>query len=152
MAAERTLVLVKPDGVQRGLVGEVVGRLERRGLRLVAIRLLRIDDELAGRQYAEHAAKPFYAGLVRFMTASPVVAMVWEGEGAVAVVRATMGATDPAAAAPGTIRGDLGLTMPNNVVHGSDSVERAAVEVGLFFRAEELVAWESALRPWVEGG
>lgn len=145
---ERTLVLVKPDGVQRGLVGEVVSRLERRGLRLAGMKLMRIDAGLAARQYAEHAGKPFYAGLVDLMTASPVVAMVWEGPSAVALVRSTMGATDPVSALPGTIRGDLGLALPTNVVHGSDSPERAEVEIGLFFRDAELVDWRGALEEW----
>jgi nucleoside-diphosphate kinase len=152
MTVERTLVLVKPDGVQRGLVGEVVGRLERRGLHLVGLKLMRIDEALAARHYAEHVGKPFYAGLVRFITSAPVVAMVWEGPGAVALVRSTMGATDPAASAPGTIRGDLAVSIGTNVVHGSDSPERAEVEVALFFRGEELVAWESAVAAWTVGG
>jgi len=151
MAEQRTLVLVKPDGVQRGLVGEILTRLERRGLRLCAIKLLRVDEALAARHYAEHQGKPFYPGLVRFITSGPVVAMVWEGPGAVALVRAAMGATDPAAAAPGTIRGDLALSIGNNVVHGSDSPERAAAEVALFFDQAELVEWESALRDWTVG-
>ena len=149
---ERTLVLVKPDGVQRGLIGEVVSRLERRGLRLAGIKLMRIDGALAERQYAEHVGKPFYAELVGLMTAAPVVAMVWEGPSAVSLVRSTMGATDPVAAAPGTIRGDLGLALPANVVHGSDSAERGEVEVGLFFRAEELVDWRGALDGWTGAG
>jgi nucleoside-diphosphate kinase len=151
MSVERTLVLVKPDGVQRGLVGEVVGRLERRGLHLVGLKLMRIDEQLAARHYAEHVGKPFYAGLVRFITSSPVVAMVWEGPGAVALVRATMGATDPAKSAPGTIRGDLAVSIGTNVVHGSDSPERAEVEVALFFGAAELVSWESSLADWTVG-
>jgi nucleoside-diphosphate kinase len=152
MASERTLVLVKPDGVQRGLVGEVVRRLERRGLRLAGLKLMWVDEALAGRHYAEHAGKPFYADLVRFITSGPLVAMVWEGPGAVGLVRAAMGATDPASAAPGTIRGDLAVSVQNNLVHGSDSPERGLAEVGLFFRPEELVEWESALRGWVQGG
>jgi nucleoside-diphosphate kinase len=151
MGTERTLVLVKPDGVQRGLVGEIIARLERRGLHLTGLKLLRLDEGLAGRHYAEHREKPFYAGLVRFITAGPVVAMVWEGPGAVALVRSAMGATDPAKSPPGTIRGDLAVSIANNVVHGSDSPERAEVEVGLFFREEELVAWESAVGAWVAG-
>lgn len=151
MSTERTLVLVKPDGVQRGLVGEVIARLERRGLHLSGLKLLRLDEALAGRHYAEHAGKPFYPGLVRFITSGPVVAMVWEGPGAVALVRAAMGATDPATSPPGTIRGDLAVSIANNVVHGSDSPERAEVEVRLFFRDEELVAWESAVAGWVAG-
>ena len=152
MSAERTLVLVKPDGVQRGLVGDVVSRLERRGLHLVGLKLMRIDEQLAARHYAEHVGKPFYPGLVRFITSSPVVAMVWEGPGAVALVRSTMGATDPAKSAPGTIRGDLAVSIGTNVVHGSDSPERAGVEVGLFFQEDELVSWQSAVAEWTTGG
>jgi len=151
MTEERTLVLVKPDGVQRGLVGEIVSRLERRGLHLAGLKLMRIDEALAARHYAEHVGKPFYPGLVRFITSAPVVAMVWEGPGAVALVRASMGATDPAKSAPGTIRGDLAVSIGTNVVHGSDSPERAEVEVSLFFREEELVAWESAVAAWTVG-
>jgi len=139
MTLERTLVLVKPDGVRRALVGEIIGRLERRGLRLCGLRMLRVDDVLAGRHYAEHQGKPFYAELIRFITSGPTVAMVWEGPAAVALVRATMGATDPARSAPGTIRGDLATSMPDNLIHGSDSAERAAAEVALFFSEQELV-------------
>jgi nucleoside-diphosphate kinase len=151
MSAERTLVLVKPDGVQRGLVGEVIGRLERRGLHLVGLKEMRMDEALASRHYAEHVGKPFYRALVDFITSGPVVAMVWEGPGAVSMVRSMMGATNPADAAPGTIRGDLAVAIATNVVHGSDSVERALVEVGLFFVAGELVEWEGALSGWVAG-
>jgi len=149
MAMERTLVLVKPDGVQRGLVGEVIGRLERRGLKLMGLKLLQVGQGLAASHYAEHRSKPFYAGLVAFITSAPVVAMVWEGSGAVAMVRAMMGATDPAQAAPGTIRGDLAVDIGMNVVHGSDSPERAAAEVALFFRGDELVEWERTVARWV---
>lgn len=149
MASERTLVLVKPDGVQRGLVGEVIRRLEARGLQLVGLKLMHVDADLAGRHYAEHRGKPFFDGLVAFITASPVVAMVWSGPSAVAVVRQTMGATNPAAAAPGTIRGDLAVDIGRNVVHGSDSPERAEQEVELFFSAAELVAWERTAGRWL---
>ena len=149
MSLERTLVLVKPDGVQRGLAGEVIGRLERRGLQLVGLKLIRISEELAGRHYAEHAEKPFYSGLVAFITSAPVVAMVWRGPGAVAMVRTIMGATNPANAAPGTIRGDLAVSIGMNVIHGSDSVERAAQEVALFFAADELISWERSLDHWL---
>jgi nucleoside-diphosphate kinase len=149
---ERTLVLVKPDGVQRGLVGEVVGRLERRGLKPVGMKLMRIDEELAARHYAEHRGKPFYVGLVSFVTSSPVVAMVWEGPGAVALVRAMMGATNPAAAAPGTVRGDLAVDLGMNVIHGSDSPQRAAEEVALFFDETEIVEWQPSLARWVTEG
>jgi nucleoside-diphosphate kinase len=149
MATEQTLVLVKPDAVQRGLIGEVITRLERRGLQLVGMKLMRITDELAGRHYEEHRAKPFFAGLVSFITSAPVVAMVWEGPGAVSMVRAMMGATNPANAAPGTIRGDLAVSFGMNVIHGSDSLESAAREVSLFFSGEELVPWERTIDRWV---
>ena len=133
MAVERTLVLVKPDAVRRGLCGEIIARLERRGLALRGARLVQVDEELAGAHYAEHRGKDFFAGLVSFITSGPTLALVVEGESAVSVVRATMGATDPAKAAPGTIRGDLGLSMPDNLVHGSDSSESAARELALWF-------------------
>jgi nucleoside-diphosphate kinase len=133
MAVERTLVLVKPDAVRRGLSGEIIARLERRGLVLRGAKLLQVDEELAGAHYAEHRGKDFFAGLVSFITSGPTLALIVEGESAVTVVRATMGATDPAKAAPGTIRGDLGLSMPDNLVHGSDSPESAARELALWF-------------------
>ena len=142
-------MLVKPDGVQRGLVGAVLSRFEQRGLHLIALKLLRLDAELAGTHYAEHRDKPFFSGLVDFITAAPLVAMVWEGPGAVAMVRSMMGATDPAAAAPGTIRGDYALSIGANVVHGSDSAPRAAQEIALFFSASELVDWKAELEPWL---
>ena len=147
--SEQTLVLVKPDGVQRGLVGEVVGRLERRGLRLMGMKLMRITEELAGRHYAEHREKPFFGGLVSFITSAPVVAMVWEGPGAVAMVRTMMGATNPANAAPGTIRGDLAVDFGMNVIHGSDSTESAEREVSLFFAADEVLPWARTIDAWV---
>jgi nucleoside-diphosphate kinase len=149
MATERTLVLVKPDGVQRGLVGEVICRLERRGLQLTAMKLMRISEELAGRHYAEHREKPFFAGLVSFITSAPVVAMVWQGPGAVAMVRTMVGATNPANAAPGTIRGDLAVSFGMNVIHGSDSTESAQREVDLFFTAAEVLEWQRTIDPWV---
>jgi nucleoside-diphosphate kinase len=133
MAVERTLVLVKPDAVRRGLSGEIVARLERRGLLLRGAKLVQVDEELADAHYAEHRGKDFFAGLVAFITSGPTLALVVEGESAVAVVRATMGATDPAKAAAGTIRGDLGLSMPDNLVHGSDSLESAGRELALWF-------------------
>jgi nucleoside-diphosphate kinase len=125
--------MVKPDGVARGLVGEVIGRFERKGLRLEKIRSLMIDEAMAGVHYAEHVDKPFFAELVDFITSGPVVAMEWSGESAVTVARTLMGATDPKGAAPGTIRGDLGLIVTNNIVHGSDSTESAKRELGIFF-------------------
>jgi len=136
---ERTFIMVKPNGVARGLVGEIVSRFERRGFVLRGMKALRIDRELAERHYAEHAGKPFFESLVRFITSGPVVAMVWEGREAVSVARAMMGATDSAQAAPGTIRGDFSLSKEENVVHGSDSPESAAREIALFFREDELV-------------
>ena len=151
VSTERTLVLVKPDGVQRHLIGEVIGRFERRGLHLVAMKLMRIDQDLAERHYAEHRGKPFFDGLVAFITSTPVVAMVWEGVDAVAQVRTMMGATNPSAAAPGSIRGDLAVNIGNNVVHGSDAPERGAVEVALFFTPDELIEWSAADNVWVSG-
>ncbi len=139
MALERTLVLVKPDAVQRGLAGEIIRRLEARGLSMRAAKLVRVDRELAERHYAEHAEKPFFSELVEFIVSAPTLALVVEGEGAIAIVRTAMGATDPANAAPGTIRGDLALSMPDNLVHGSDSRESAEREIGLWFSPGELV-------------
>ena len=136
---ERTFIMVKPNGVARGLVGEVVARFERRGLVLRALKLMRIPRELAERHYAEHREKPFFDELVEFITSGPVVAMVWEGNEAIGVARTMMGATDPVKAAPGTIRGDFATVMAENVVHGSDGSESAAREIGLFFTAGELV-------------
>ena len=133
MALERTFLMVKPDGVARGLVGEIVGRLERKGLRLVAARLQTVSAQLAGEHYAEHQARPFYPELLDFITGGPVMAMVWEGESAVSVARLLMGPTDPAKAPPGTIRGDFGLQTTMNLVHGSDSVDSAEREIGLWF-------------------
>jgi nucleoside-diphosphate kinase len=133
MAAERTLVLIKPDAVRRGLAGEILRRFELRGLEICEARLLTVDRELAGEHYAEHAEKPFFGELVEFITSGPTLALVLEGEGAIATVRTTMGATNPADAGPGTIRGDLALSMPDNLVHGSDSAESAAREISLWF-------------------
>ena len=146
---ERTLVLVKPDGVQRGLVGEITRRLEDRGLKLVGLKMMRISSELAARHYAEHRGKPFYDGLIRFITSGPVVAMVWEGREAVTVVRGVMGATDPLKAAPGTIRGDLALDLGMNLIHGSDSLERSTAELGLFFKPDELQDYERSQDRWI---
>ena len=133
MALERTLVLVKPDAMRRGLAGEIVARLERRGLVLRGADLVHVDRDLAEQHYAEHREKPFFEELVEFITSSPTLALAVEGEGAIALVRTTMGATNPANAAPGTIRGDLALSMPDNLVHGSDSPESAARELALWF-------------------
>ncbi len=136
---ERTLVLIKPDAVARGLAGEILGRLERRGLALRGAKLVQVDRALAEEHYAEHREKPFFGELVEFITTAPTLALVVEGEGAIKVVRTTMGGTNPAEAAPGTIRGDLALAMPDNLVHGSDSPESAEREIALWFAADELV-------------
>ena len=133
MAAERTLVLIKPDAVRRGLAGEILARFERQDLELRAVKLVQVDRPLAEEHYAEHAEKPFYGELVEFITSGSTLALVLEGEGAIAAVRATMGATNPADATPGSIRGDLALSMPDNLVHGSDSPESAAREIALWF-------------------
>jgi nucleoside-diphosphate kinase len=133
MAAERTLVLIKPDAMRRGLAGEILRRFELQGLELRAVKLVEVDRALAEEHYAEHAEKPFYGELVEFITSGPTLAVVLEGEGAIAGVRATMGATNPADATPGSIRGDLALSMPDNLVHGSDSPESAAREIALWF-------------------
>ncbi len=136
---EQTLVLIKPDAVARGLAGELLGRFERRGLTITAAKLLVVDRELAQRHYEEHTEKPFFGELVEFITSAPTLALVLEGESAISIVRTTIGATNPADAAPGTIRGDLALAMPDNLVHGSDSPESAQREIGLWFADDELV-------------
>jgi nucleoside-diphosphate kinase len=136
---ERTLFMVKPDGVARGLVGEIVSRIERRGLSIRAMRLLRVTPEQAGEHYAEHSEKPFYPGLVEFITSGPVVAMVIEGDAAVATVRGMMGATNPLDSAPGTIRGDYALEIGENIVHGSDSAANGEREIAIYFGEPDLV-------------
>ena len=146
---EQTLVLVKPDGVQRGLSGEVISRLEKRGLKLVALKLMQVSDALAREHYGEHVERPFFPGLVSFITSSPIVAMVWEGENAINLVRKTMGTTNPVDADPGTIRGDLGINIGRNIVHGSDGPESAPREIGLFFRREEILSYERSADPWI---
>lgn len=146
---ERTLVLVKPDAVQRGLTGEIIARLERRGLKLIGAKFVQVSQDFAETHYAVHKGKPFYDGLVRYIISSPLMALVWEGPGAVAVVRQTMGATNPAQAAPGTIRHDFGLTTGRNLTHASDSPENAAIEIALWFRPEELYEWDRSVDPWL---
>ena len=147
---ERTLVLVKPDGVQRGLIGAVIGRLERRGLKLVGMKLLQVDEALAHQHYGEHVDRPFFGGLVSFITSGPVVAMAWEAGGAVEIVRSTMGPTNPANAPPGTLRGDLAVDIGRNLIHGSDSLESAQRELALFFRPEELLDYPRATDEWIK--
>jgi nucleoside-diphosphate kinase len=146
---EQTLVLVKPDGVQRGLIGEVISRLERRGLRLAAAKFMPVSQELAETHYAIHQGKPFYEGLVRYIVSAPVMAMVWEGPNAVAAVRQTMGSTRPTEAAPGTLRHDFALEVGRNLTHASDTPENGIKEVALWFRSEEIVSWERAVDAWI---
>jgi nucleoside-diphosphate kinase len=146
---ERSLVLVKPDGVQRALIGEVISRLERRGLRLVAAKFMQVSRELADTHYAIHQGKPFYDGLISYITSAPVMAMVWEGPNAVAAIRQTMGATRPTEAAPGSLRHDFALEVGRNLTHASDTPENGANEVKLWFRQEELVNWTREVDRWV---
>lgn len=146
---ERSLVLVKPDGVQRALVGEVIARLERRGLRLVAAKFMVVSQELAETHYGIHKGKPFYDGLITYITSAPVMAMVWEGPNAVAAIRQTMGATRPTEAAPGSLRHDFALEVGRNLTHASDTVDNGVKEVELWFEAEELVEWSRAVDAWV---
>jgi nucleoside-diphosphate kinase len=145
---ERTLVLVKPDGVQRGLIGEVINRLERRGLRLAGAKFMAVSQELAEAHYAVHKGKPFYDGLIRYITSAPVMAMVWEGPRAIEAVRQTVGSTRPVEAAPGTIRHDFALMVGRNLIHASDSVDNGEAETALWFRPEELVSWQRELDRW----
>lgn len=146
---ERTLVIVKPDAVQRGLIGEVITRLERTGLKLVALKLSKIDRETAHTHYQEHVNKPFFQGLVNFITSGPVVLAVFEGPNAVSIVRKTMGATNPVDSAPGSIRGDLAISLGRNVIHGSDSPESAEREISIFFSPEEILSYERAIDDWI---
>ncbi|HEX7557009.1 MAG TPA: nucleoside-diphosphate kinase [Leptolinea sp.] len=148
---ERTFVLVKPDGVQRGLIGEVISRLEKRGLKLSAAKFLSVSNELAEKHYAVHKGKDFYAGLIRYITSAPVIAMVWTGTNAVAAVRQTMGATRPWEAAPGSIRHDFALEVGRNLTHASDSVENAETEIALWFSPGELVDWQRCSDDWIFG-
>ncbi len=146
---ERTLILVKPDGMQRGLAGEIISRLESRGLRIVGLRMLQVDEALAKRHYAEHEGKPFFGGLIDYITSSPIVAAVIEGTRAIEVVRKTMGVTNPADAEPGTIRGDLGLELGRNLIHGSDSPESAVREIALFFDESQTFDYERDVDRWI---
>jgi nucleoside-diphosphate kinase len=145
---QRTLILLKPDAVQRHLVGEITARFERKGLRLVALKLVQASRALAEQHYAVHKGKPFYESLLSFLTSGPTVALVWEGREAVAVCRNLMGLTDGAKSPPGTIRGDFGISVQNNLVHGSDSPENAALEIALWFKPEELVSFTHADATW----
>ncbi len=146
---ETTLVLLKPDAIQRGLAGEIVSRLEKTGLKIKGMKLLHVSQELANQHYGEHVGKPFFDGLVSFIMSGPIVAMALEGNGAVAIVRKTMGATNPADSPPGTVRGDYGIDIGRNLVHGSDSVESAKRELALFFNDAELIDYARAADPWI---
>ncbi len=146
---ERTLVIVKPDGVQRGLIGPIITRLEQRGLRIIGLKMIQITTDLARKHYAIHEGKPFFDGLILYITSAPVVVMVVEGTKAIDIVRATMGATNPAAAAPGTIRADYALEIGRNLVHGSDGPETARTEIALFFQPEELLEYSRDTERWI---
>lgn len=146
---ERSLIILKPDAVQRGLIGPILTRLERRGLKLAGLKLIRIDDALARRHYAVHEGKPFFAGLVEYITSGPVVVAVVTGKSVIAIVRNTVGATNPAQAAPGTIRGDFAVEIGRNLIHASDSPENGEKEVALFFQEHELVQFERSADPWI---
>jgi len=146
---EKTFLMVKPDGVQRNLIGEVVSRFEKKGFQLVGAKLMVISKELAEKHYGEHKERPFFGELVDFITSSPVFAMVWQGEGVIATARTMMGATNPQESAPGTIRGDYGVQVSQNIIHGSDSPESAEREINLFFNEEEITAYDKTINKWV---
>ena len=146
---ERTLVILKPDAVQRGLIGQITARLEQRGLKLVGMKFIQIDNDLAARHYAVHKGKPFYAGLIAYITSSPVVVQVWEGKRAIDTVRRTCGATNPLDADLGTIRADFGVEIGRNLIHASDGAETAAYEIPLYFNETELVTWSRANDQWI---
>ena len=146
---ERTFLAVKPDGVQRQLIGEIIRRYEIKGFKLVGLKLLQPTRELAEKHYAVHSERPFFAGLVDFITSGPVVAMVWEGDGVVASARKIIGATNPLTAEPGTIRGDYGANIGRNIIHGADAIETAQTEIALWFNPEELVEWSRSVTSWI---
>ena len=146
---ERTFLAIKPDGVQRGLVGEIIHRFEAKGFTIVGLKLMMVSRELAEQHYGVHREKPFFPGLVEFITSGPVAAMVWEGDGVIAAARKMIGATNPLTAEPGTIRGDFGVNIGRNMIHGSDAAETALQEIGLWFKEEELVRWQPSLMAWI---
>lgn len=146
---EKTFIAIKPDGVQRGLVGEIIRRFETKGFKLIGLKLMQVSRELAEEHYSVHRERPFFNSLVDFITSSPVVAMVWEGEGVVAAARKIIGATNPLNADLGTIRGDFGVDIGRNLIHGSDAIETAQREIALWFKPEELVNWQPALQSWL---
>lgn len=147
---ERTFLAIKPDGVQRNLVGEIIRRFEAKGFTLVGMKFMKVSRELAEQHYGVHRERPFFQGLVEFITSGPVVAMVWEGEGVIASARKMIGATNPLTAEPGTIRGDYGVNIGRNIIHGSDAPETAQQEVSLWFKEEELASWEPSLTLWIK--
>jgi nucleoside-diphosphate kinase len=151
LGLERSLVLIKPDAIQRGLTGEIISRIERRGLKILAAKMLRMDKALAQRHYAIHKGKGFFDDLVNFIASSPILAIVFQGKNSVEIIRQTMGETDPAKAKPGTIRGDFGVDISRNVIHGSDSVESALKEIELFFPPEEIFEYERDIDKWIVG-
>jgi nucleoside-diphosphate kinase len=146
---ESTFIMIKPDGVQRGFIGEIIKRFEAKGFTLAGMKLVAVSKELAEKHYDVHKERPFFAGLVEFIISSPVVAMVWEGEGVVASARKIIGATNPLTSEPGTIRGDYGIDVGRNLIHGSDAIETAQREIALWFAEDELVSWESHTKPWL---
>ncbi|MGJ3245392.1 MAG: nucleoside-diphosphate kinase [Elainellaceae cyanobacterium] len=146
---ERTFIAIKPDGVQRGLVGDIIHRFENKGFALVGMKLMTVSRELAEEHYGVHKDKPFFKGLVEFITSGPVVAMVWEGKGVIASARKIIGATNPLTSEPGTIRGDFGVDIGRNLIHGSDAEETAQQEIGLWFSADELMSWQPTINPWI---
>lgn len=146
---ERTFLMIKPDGVQRGLVGEIIRRYETKGFTLIGLKIMTVSQELAEKHYDVHRDKSFFKGLVEFITSGPVVAMVWEGDGVVASARKLIGATNPLTAESGTIRGDYGITIGRNIIHGSDAIETARTEIALWFKDEELTSWESSMKRWL---
>lgn len=149
MALERTFIMVKPDGVQRNLIGEITTRFEKKGFKLVGAKLMSVGQALAEEHYGEHKERPFFGELVGFITSSPVFAMVWEGDNVIATARTMMGKTNPADAAPGTIRGDFGVSVGMNIIHGSDSAESAQREINLWFKEEELTSYEKTVNKWI---
>lgn len=149
ISLERTFIAIKPDGVQRGLVGEIIGRFEAKGFTLVGLKLIIASQELAERHYDIHKERPFFKDLVSFITSGPLVAMVWEGDGVVASARRIIGATNPLTAEPGTIRGDFAISIGRNIIHGSDAIETAQREISLWFTDAELANWESTMKPWL---
>jgi nucleoside-diphosphate kinase len=146
---ERTFIAIKPDGVQRKLIGEVIRRFEAKGFTLVGLKLMKVSQELAEEHYSVHKERPFFGSLIEFITSGPLVAMVWEGDGVVSSARKIIGATNPLTAEPGTIRGDFGISVGRNLIHGSDAIETAQTEIKLWFKDEELVGWEPSLMSWL---